>query len=509
MQQAVTSIIPKPVQTQMLTGTFAICRDLLLHGQSSLPADEMALWLDLLHQHLPHDCHAQYQVTPNGHAANLIIRIDPDCCDAHHEAYDLHITQEQILITATDTAGVFYALQSLIALLQTHRHEAAIPCCQITDHPRYAWRGFMLDSARHFQKVSWIKQHIDRMAALKLNRLHWHLCDDQGWRAQINAYPRLTDIAAWRTENGKRYGGYYTQQQMRDIVAYAKLRHITVIPEIEIPGHCNSALVAYPQLSCSGEPIAIDHDGWNAYTQASGRLPYCAAKPGVYTFLKTVLTEMAGIFPEQLHIGGDETPGAKWDQCPLCSALKTRLKLESNVALRTHVLQQIHDHCQQTLNRQTIAWTDGVDEHIPQNQIVHAWHAHEAATAARMGYTVINSNHQWVYLDYPALDKDRPSKPDWMLTLPLEKVYHFDPTPEGLEPAYQSNILGSESPIWTEYAQDEKALEKQLFPRLIAFAEVLWSPQYGRSFDEFALRLAQYQHPTTCDQQVAAAVIAS
>ncbi|HAI14116.1 MAG TPA: hypothetical protein DCM28_20590 [Phycisphaerales bacterium] len=494
MQLTALNIIPKPAETKMLTGAFVLSRDFLVYGSTALPANELTVWLDLLHQCLPQDCNAQYQITPNGHAANLLISINPDCCDAKPEAYVLRVTTEQIQITATDTAGVFYALQSLTALIRTHRKQAAIPCCEITDYPRYAWRGFMLDSARHFQEVAWIKQHIDRMAALKLNRLHWHLCDDQAWRAQVDAYPKLTDIAAWRTENGKRYGGYYTKNQMRDIVQYARDRHITVIPEIEIPGHCNSALVAYPELSCSGEAIDIDHDGWDAYTQSAGRFPYCAGKPQVYAFLKTVLSEMAEIFTQQLHIGGDETPGEKWDQCPVCSAIKTKLGLTTNIALRTHVLGQIHDHVQQTLDRQTIAWTDGVDDQIPNGQIVHAWFAHEAATAARKGYAVINSNHEWVYLDYPALEADRPTKPDWMLVLPLEKVYHFDPTPEGLEKEYQTNILGSESPIWTEYAENEKALEKQIFPRLIAFAEALWSPKLGRSFDEFAQRLEQYEH---------------
>jgi hexosaminidase len=170
--------------------------------------------------------------------------------------------------------------------------------------------------------------------------------------------------------------------------------------------------------------------------------------------------------------------------------------------LRTHFLEQINEHCQKILLRSTIAWTDGVDQTIPHGQIVHAWFAHEAAVAARLGYDVINSNHEWVYLDYPARDADRPSKPDWMLTLPLEKVYHFDPTPEGLEREYQQHILGSESPIWTEYAADDAALEKQIFPRLIAFAEALWSPRIGRSFDEFIQRLELYPKSRTAEVQI-------
>jgi hexosaminidase len=462
-------------------------------ANAPLPPAQVMLLQSLLQRHLPGNCIAKYQTMPNGHAANLLIQIDPEICDGKAEASILTVTPEQIHISTTDRAGLFYAMQSLVQLIKNAGKTGHIPCCMVTDYPRYAWRGFMLDSARHFQSVQWIKQHIDRMAAIKLNRLHWHLCDDEGWRAEVLAYPRLTEVAAWRTENGKRYGGYYTQQQMRDIVAYAKARHITVIPEIEMPGHCNSALVAYPEFSCDGKAIQIGEDGWDAYKQITGRLPYCAGKPAVFTFLKTVLSEMASVFEAQLHIGGDETPGEKWDACPLCSAMKSELGLESNVALRTHFLNQIHEHCHDQLHRQTITWTDGVDEKTPKDQIVHAWHAHEAATAARLGFQVINSNHEWVYLDYPPSDADKHDKPDWMLVLALEKIYHFDPTPEGLEPEHQKNILGSESPLWTEHIPDEKALEKHLFPRLIAYAEALWSPRWGRSFDEFKKRLELFE----------------
>lgn len=500
-------IIPKPAKMQTKNGTFfTINRTFLTQSNLFLAPEKNKILQELLNAVLPGKHTAQFKDMPNGQPINLRLDLDPTCCDGKAEASILNITPSMIHITATDSAGLFYAVQTLVQLIENAQHDAAIPCCTITDYPRYVWRGFMLDSARHFQPVSWIKQHIDRMAKLKLNRLHWHLCDDQAWRAEVLAYPKLTDVAAWRTENGKHYGGYYSQQQMREIVQYAKERHITVIPEIEMPGHCNSALVAYPHLSCKGQEIAIGDDGWDAYTQVTGRLPYCAGKPQVYAFLKNVLAEMSEIFPDFLHIGGDETPGSKWDDCPLCSAMKANLNLTTNTQMRNAFLAQIHDHCTHRLNRKTIAWTDGVDAQIPEDQIVHAWFAHEAATAARLGYDVINSNHEWVYLDYPAFEDDRSRKPDWMLTLPLEKVYHFDPTPEGLEREHQQHILGSESPIWTEYAPDAAELERQIFPRLIAFAEVLWSPKLGRSFDCFTKRLAQYQHPVAVKKPVGALV---
>ena len=405
------------------------------------------------------------------------------------ESYTLIIEPCGVSIEAHGQAGLFYGVQTLGQLLATAEQDA-LRCCRIADWPRYRWRGFMLDSARHMQPVSWIKRHIDRMAALKLNRFHWHLTDDQGWRAEIRQYPKLTDLAAWRGEGEHCEGGFYTQDQMRDVACYAAARHITVIPEVEMPGHCNAALVAHPELSCGGAPLPVADRGWDAFTAKAGRRAFCAGNESVYEFLQHVLSELADVFnPPVLHLGGDETPTDTWDACEECNAARNRLGLNSAQDLRAHLLNRIATFCHDQLGRATTTWTQGVRRDLPKAQTIHAWHPHEAAAAARLGHDVINSCHEWTYLDYPERDCERQHKPDWMIVLNTAKAYHFDPMPDGLEPEHRHRILGSEAAMWTEYAPDAQTLEKQIMPRLAAFSEALWSPAWGRSYDEFLRRL--------------------
>ena len=421
----------------------------------------------------------------------------PDARDESPESYALRIAPGQIVITAGGAAGWFYALQSLRQIIADERRaggDADLAGQRIEDRPRFAWRGSMIDSARHMPSVDWIKGHLDRMAALKLNRFHWHLCDDHGWRAEIRSRPALAEKAAWRGTGHRRYGGVYTQAQMREVADHAARRCITVIPEIEMPGHCNAALVAYPELSCSGQPLPVpEAGGWDAFLRDAGRHAFCAAKPAVDDFLADVLAEINEVFdPPYLHIGGDETPRGDWDACPACAALMQREGLTDSAALRVHFLRRVHDLCRDRLGKPTIAWTEGVHATLPEDQLVHAWFPAEAATAARLGRAVINSNHEWTYLDYPRDEADAEHKPDWMIVLPLEKVYHFDPLPEGLEAEHAHRVLGSEAPLWTEHARDEATMDHQLMPRLAAFAEALWSPRMGRNFDEFRRRLDAY-----------------
>ncbi len=410
------------------------------------------------------------------------------------ESYELRIEPDQLTIMASHARGWFYALQTLGQLVAVHSSEGAIPCGVIRDRPRFRWRGSMIDSARHLQSVDWILRHLDRMAALKLNRLHWHLADDEAWRPEIKRYPELVEKAAWRGKGAHRYGGFYSHEQMRQVVDYARERFITVVPEIDMPGHCNAALAVFPELSCTGETLTLADEGWNAFTSLAGRRAFCSANEQVYTFIQHVFEELADVFDSpHLHIGGDETPHQHWEQCPQCQALLSDINGKASADLRIHFLKRIHAFCREKLGRSTIAWTEGVSDQLPQDQIVHAWFPGEAAIAARQGYQVINSNHEWTYLDYPASQEDARHKPDWMIVLPLEKIYHFDPLPDGLEAEHASRILGSEAPLWTEHAASEQSLEHQLMPRLIAFSEALWSPRVGRSFDDFQRRLESHE----------------
>ena len=432
-------------------------------------------------------------------AAGLTLSLTAE--DTGPEAYRLSVSPSQIELAAADRAGLFYAAQTLRQLIDSAQR-GRLRCVTIRDAPRFAWRGFMLDSARHCQPVSWIKQHLDRLASLKMNRLHWHLSDDHAWRAEIKRYPRLTEAASWPGAGQTK--GFYTQQEMREVVQYAADRHIQVIPEIDTPAHCNAALVAYPELSCGGQPLPIDEDaGWEAFTARAGRRAYCAGKPQTYEFLQGVWTELAEIFdPQYLHVGGDETPEKAWQDCPHCGELRQRLGAD-NAGLRLHFMNRLADFCHQQLRLSTIGWTEGVSDQIPEGQIVQAWFPHEAAQAARLGYDVINSNHEWTYADYPANEEDRKHRPDWMLVLPLEKVYHFEPTPDGLEEAHRQRILGSEMSLWTESLPDAASLEKQIMPRLLAFAEVVWTPRLRRGYDSFRSRLNQYQSAPDLPRAVA------
>lgn len=414
------------------------------------------------------------------------------------EGYELTLENHTVTLAARDEAGWFYGLQTLRQLSIGHEHEGGPACGVIRDAPRFLWRGSMLDSARHFQPVEWVLRHLDRMASLKLNRFHWHLMDDEAWRPEILRYPQLTEEAAWRGVGKNRYGGFYSQDDMRRVVAYARDRFITVIPEIDMPGHCNAALVAFPHLSCDGEPLTLADGGWNAFTRIAGRRAFCAANEQVYTFINHVLEELREVFePPYLHIGGDETPRQHWEKCPKCMALLKQINGAGSADLRVHFLNRVADYCRQELNLPTIAWTDDVSKNLPRDQIVNAWFAGESAKAARLGFNTINSNHEWTYLDYPDSVENGRSKPDWMIVLPLEKIYHFDPMPDGLEAEFADRILGSEAGMWTEYAPDTESLERQLMPRLAAFAEALWSPRVGRSYDDFLNRLGHQQASLT------------
>ncbi|WP_428387022.1 beta-N-acetylhexosaminidase [Mucisphaera sp.] len=462
--------------------------------------------------HLPaqiEDWLPRFRSSPDAQASPVVLRFSRverpvgNGKNAVDESYRLSITSDSITAEAASDAGLFYAFQSIRQAVEAvwQQPRPDLPTGTIEDHPRFPWRGAMLDSARHLQSIDWIKGFLDRMAALKLNRFHWHLTDDEGWRAEIRRHPELTDIGAWRGQGASRYGGYFTQQQMREIVAYAKARHIQVIPEIEMPGHCNAALAANPGLACTDEAITILSPLERLpMSERPDRRAFCAANENVYRLITDVLTELADIFEAPyLHIGGDETPRVAWQKCPRCQELMKQQGYTTTDELRTHFLRRVHEIAGTKLNRTTIAWTEKVRDDLPKDQLTHAWFPGEAAAAARLGRATINSNHEWTYLDYPISSEAARYRPDWMIVLPLEKVYHFDPLPEGLEANLHHLVLGSEAPMWTEYTPDEASLEKQIMPRLAAFAEAVWSPRLGRSFDGFLARWAEVSPLThTC-----------
>lgn len=505
------AVVPKPSEIQTRPGVFAIASARVIYNTTS---DDQRARLKWVAQYLadglatggatrgksdkpvgtlsvPVLPEIQEGVQPTG---SIRLALDEGAEALGEEGYYLEVDADKVTLTARCAAGVFYGVQTLFQLVvsaQNNGHARQIPCVSIRDQPRFPWRGFMLDSARHMQSVSEIKRIIDRLAHMKLNRLHWHIADDQGWRLEILKYPKLTSVGAWRGEGAKRYGGFYTQQQVREIVAYAADRYITVIPEIDMPGHSNAALYAYPELSCSGDPINVDPEGGlEAYTKQDGRLLFCAGRDNVLTFLKDVMTEVAELFdPPYIHLGGDERPTDIWSKCPRCKQRMQDLKLKDEDELEFWFANKISTFVHEQLKVGTIGWGDNLKKAgMPKGQVVQGWLEGQTKQAAEMGWQTINSFHEWVYLDYPATEAAMADKPDWMPLLPIEKVYGFEPIPEGLNASQEALILGGESPIWTEYVKTYDELIRQVMPRLLAFSETLWSPKQARDFDDFKLR---------------------
>ncbi len=399
------------------------------------------------------------------------------------EGYEINVRTNSIILSARTPAGLFYGVQTLRQLLpadprMAHNGEATLPCLRVLDRPRYAWRGLMLDCSRHFMSADFVKRTIDVMAHHKLNRLHWHLTDSQGWRLPVAKYPKLTEVGAARDfDSPQREPAFYTPDEVREIVAHARSRHVTIVPEIEMPGHCDAALASYPELACEGGPHA-----------------FCAGKDQTFEFLFAVLDEVVELFPDSpvIHIGGDERPKDVWSKCPRCQARMNEIGVTTEYELQTWFMRRITDHLAKH-NRRAMTWavtqTDPYDpkdmSDVGNNAILQNWHG-GAAFAAGKGWDVVNSDNRFAYLDYPPAPD--PGKPKWMPVLDLEKAYSFNPTPPGLTPEQAKRILGAEACLWTEFVPQDKA-DAQLFPRLAALAEVMWSPAEGRSFAEFSRRI--------------------
>lgn len=423
--------------------------------------------------------------------------------DLAMEAYSLTITQQRVLIQGGSAQGVFYGIQSLLQLVQQQNSGSLpiqLPCVQIKDQPAFSYRGLLLDVGRHMFPVEFIKKYIDLLAQYKMNRFHWHLTEDQGWRIEIKQYPKLQEVAAFREEtiighlrdqprryDGKRYGGYYTQEEVREIVQYAKDRFITIIPEIEMPGHAQAALAAYPELSCGSDNIKVKTE-WGVSEEV-----YCP-KEETFTFLENVLTEVMDLFPsEYIHIGGDECPKTRWKESAFCQDLIKKENLKDEEGLQSYFIQRmekfLNDH-----GRQIIGWDEILEGGLAPNATVMSWRGEEGGIeAARQGHDVIMSPTSHCYLDYYQFQH-----PDEPLAiggfLPIEKVYGYHPIPEELNPEEAKHILGVQGNLWTEYISSPQKAEYMAFPRGFAIAEVGWTQVENKNFDSFIQRLKQHLH---------------
>lgn len=412
-----------------------------------------------------------------------------------NEAYHLTVDSDGVTIGAVSRAGAFYGVVSLwqLATPEAGKGKVELPAVSIFDTPRFKWRGLMIDSARHFQTPADIKRIIDAMASQKLNILQWHLTDDQGWRLHINAYPKLTEVGAWRQPAGAAgfdksgkpigYGGFYTQEEARDVVAYAAARNITVVPEIDMPGHATAAITAYPELGTEGTKPKQGMSDWGVYPNLYN------IDDRTFTFLTTVLDEVMAIFPSPyIHIGGDEAIKPQWEQSPAIQAKIKAVGLKDEMALQSWFITRIGKHISEK-GRRMIGWDEILEGGIAPDATIMSWRGLDGAvTAARMGHDTVLSPAPDLYLNHrQSLSGDEPPGRGKVVT--LKDYYGFNPEPTAIDPEAHKHILGLQANIWTEHARTTERVERQVFPRLTALAEVGWSAADVRTWDGFAKRL--------------------
>ena len=481
------SVIPVPLKMEQGTGSFLLSEKTKLY--TNLQGGEAELWENYL-KALPVQLK---EARMKDRKQMLFLLITPKTPQLPSpESYTLSVTSQRIEIRATSGAGLFYGMQTLLQLMQpASTGSYSVPSVEIEDTPRFAYRGLMLDVSRHFSTKEFIKKQIDALAYYKINRLHLHLTDAAGWRLEIKKYPLLTDFAAWRTDptwkkwwnGGRKYlrydepgasGGYYTQDDIREILEYARQHYITVIPEIEMPSHSEEVLAAYPQLSCSGEP----------YKNSD----FCVGNEETFTFLENVLTEVMELFPsEYIHVGGDEAGKSAWKTCPKCQKRMKDEHLANVDELQSYLIHRI----EKVLNnhgRRLLGWDEILQGGIAPNATVMSWRGEEGGIAAvTSGHHAIMTPGAYCYLDSY---QDAPySQPEAIGGyLPLKKVYAYDPVPASLTAEQAKLVYGVQGNLWVEYIPTPEHVEYMIYPRMLALAEVAWSAPERKSWPDFHTR---------------------
>ncbi|TKJ27663.1 MAG: beta-N-acetylhexosaminidase [Promethearchaeota archaeon Loki_b31] len=500
MTQKELNIIPEPVNISSKEGAFTLNEKTLILTDLKLKAIAEQLkqiLLSTLGLNLVIKEGSQTKETNN----IIILKTVKNEKQLNHEGYTLIVSQKRIEILAPTPNGIFYGIQTMRQLIplkiigtKNIGLKLSIPCVVIEDYPRFQCRGFMLDVARHFFEKDEIKKVLDFMALLKLNKFHFHLTDDQGWRVEIKKYPLLTEIGSKREGtiasqrsfrsnkknkvplDGIPVSGYYTQQDLRELIQYATERFITIIPELDFPGHTTAALAAYPELSCTGGPFKVS-TRFGIHKEV-----LCIGKEKVFEFTQNVLNEIIEIFPSSIiHIGGDEAPKKRWKKCLDCQARIKDESLGSVENLQVYFTNRIADYLG-SKGRQVIGWNEILNDKLNENAICHYWtmNLKQVLEHARLGRKVVMSEMSAVYLNYP------------YKIIPLERAYNYEPIPNELEAKYHDKILGIEACLWTEFVKNKKNLEWQAFPRLIAVAETGWTPKNKKNFKSFQKRLEKF-----------------
>lgn len=499
IQQANYEVIPLPQEIKITTGSF------VLNDRTSIvyPKDnkEMQQNANLLAKYIHQMSGKKLKVIDEPVTSNAIILATGLNAD-NAEAYQLKVTQDNVTITGTSEAGTFYGIQTLRKSLPiTNKGDISLPAAEINDYPRFSYRGVHLDVSRHFFPADSVKRFIDMMALHNINRLHWHLTDDQGWRIEIKKRPELTTIGSKRSEtvighnsgeyDGIPYSGFYTQDEAREIVKYAQERHITVIPEIDLPGHMQAALAAYPELGCTGGPYEV----WKMWGVSEDVL--CAGNDKTLAFIEDVLNEIVDIFPsEYIHVGGDECPKVRWEKCPKCQArikaegIKGDKKHSAEEYLQSYVISRMEKFVE-SKGRHIIGWDEILEGGLAPNATVMSWRGMDGGIeAAKQKHNVVMTPNTYVYLDYYQ-SADTDLEPDAIGGyLPLEKVYSFEPT-AGISPEDQKYVIGAQANLWTEYIPTFSQVEYMIMPRIDAVADIQWSDPSKKDYQTFLPRVAR------------------
>jgi hexosaminidase len=502
LPQASYDIIPQPKEVQMDdNGAFTLSPKTIVYYEAGLQREAQFL-SEYVNDMTGYALNVQeYQ----GQSDGIVLKLVPEDFDKA-EAYEIDIKPKQIIVKGADASGVFYGVQTLRkslplspSLRGVGESKTAVPCATIRDWPNFGYRGMHLDPCRHFMDLDSVKIYLDMLALHNMNQFHFHLSEDQGWRIEIKKYPELTEIGAYRSgtvigHNGNlydtiRHGGFYTQEELKDLIQYAAERHINIIPEIDLPGHMLAALACYPQLGCTGGPYEV----WRRWGISDDVL--CAGNEEAMQFVEDVLNEVMDVFPSlYIHIGGDECPKVRWEKCPKCQAkikelsIKADDKFSAEDYLQSYVMNRMAKVVE-ARGRRVIGWDEILEGNVSETAIIMSWRGTEGGIeAARKGHDVIMAPSSHLYFDYYQ-SEDIASEPECIGGyLPVERVYEFQPLPAELTPEQQKHIIGVQANIWTEYIASFRHVQYMAMPRMDALTELQWNNPQERDFDAFVER---------------------
>jgi len=483
------AIIPQPDSLKMEEGFFNLHKDVVIQFTKT----ELAFDANWLKEQIQFYSNLSLTINEKAKPENFSIELillpvgKPD-------AYLLNIQKNQISIASKSKQGIFYGLQTLLQIINASKNNQ-LPCLKISDAPSFAWRGMHLDVCRHFFTKEEVKKYIDYLAMYKMNVFHWHLTDDQGWRLAVEKFPKLTEIGGWRKgtmvgpySNNQfdtiHYGGFYSKNDIKEVVQYAAERHITIVPEIEMPGHAVAALAAYPQYSCKGKTIEVEKK-WGVFDDV-----FCAGNDSTFLFLQQVLDEVITLFPgEYIHVGGDECPKTRWKTCAKCQKRMAEEKLKDEHELQSYFIQRIEKYVN-SKGKKIIGWDEILEGGLAPNAAVMSWRGNEGGiAAAKQKHKAVMTPGKPCYFDhYQHADKQNEPLAFGGLNT-LNDVYNFQPIPEGLNPEESQYILGAQGNLWSEYITSFAQAEYMALPRMAAMSEVLWVKNKAKNYDLFIERL--------------------